>query len=303
MGYKYPQHFTRLFKQRHVPARVQNGKLIVMWNLFKVDRQHVAPFTLYPTPSGSIFVTFAKKTIMLMKNFIWIALLLASCSPVYVPNVRNPALFRGAGEVQVSGHFGDALDGQAAISVTNHIGISGAIKSVNRTSDDNDKYVKHRFWEGGVGYYENASNERICYEIFGGYGRGEGTAYNEFNKLFGASADDIKATGKYQRFYIQPSIGSNHRIFNWIVSARVSLVDFESFTSNGVVVTYNDPEVFFEPAFTGRVNFGKIPIYSQFQVGFNVNVQGSSTFDYQPSTLAFGIGLRLGGGKKIVTQQ
>lgn len=233
-----------------------------------------------------------------MKNFIWITVLLASCSPIYVPNVRNAALFRGAGEVQVSGHFGQGLDGQAAISVTNNIGISGAIESVNRSSENNDKYVKHKFWEGGIGYYENAPNEKIAYEIFGGYGRGEGTAYNSFDKLFGVNPDDIKATGKYQRFYIQPSVGSNHRIFNWMVSARISYVDFESFTSNGVVVTYNEPVIFFEPAFTGRVNFGKSPIYSQFQAGFNVNVQGSSAFDYQPTTLSFGIGLRLGGPRK-----
>jgi len=233
-----------------------------------------------------------------MKNFIWITLLLASCSPIYVPNVRNAALFRGAGEVQVSGHVGQSFDGQAAISVTNHIGIMGSVESVNRSSENNDKYVKHRFWEGGVGYYENAPNEKICYEIFGGFGRGEGTAYNSFNELFGYNPEDIKATGKYKRFFIQPSVGSNHRIFNWIVSARVSYVDFESFTTLGTTATYNNPVIYFEPAFTGRVNFGKSPIYSQFQAGFSIPTQGDRPYDYQFSTLSFGFGLRLGGPRK-----
>jgi len=233
-----------------------------------------------------------------MKNFIWITLLLASCSPVYVPNVRNAALFRGAGEVQASGHFGNGLDGQAAISITNHLGIMGSIESVNRSSENNDKYVKHNFWEGGIGYYENAPNDKICYEIFGGYGRGEGTSFNNYDKLFGPNPDDIKATGKYKRYFIQPSIGSNHRIFNWIVSGRISYVDFESFTTGGMTVTYNDPVIFFEPAFTGRVNFGKSPIYSQFQTGFSIPTQGDNVFDYQPFTLSFGFGLRLGGPRK-----
>lgn len=234
----------------------------------------------------------------MMKNFIWMALFLASCSPVYVPNVRNAALFRGAGEVQVSGHFGQGLDAQAAISVTNHIGVMGNIESVNRNSNDgDDDYVKHKFWEGGLGYYENS--EKMCYEIFGGYGRGEGTAYNNYDQLFGPSTSDIKATGKYQRYFIQPSVGSNHRVFNWIVSARISYVDFENFTYNGVTATYNDPVIFLEPSFTGRVNFGKSPIYSQFQAGFNINTQGNTIFDYQHTSLSFGFGLRLGGPRKV----
>ena len=235
-----------------------------------------------------------------MKNFIWITLFLASCSPIYVPNVRNAALFRGAGEVQASGHIGifSGIDAQAAVSVTNHIGVSGSFESVSRSSENNDKYVKHKFWEGGIGYYENAPNGRLCYEIFGGFGRGEGTAYNSFDKLFGYNPEDIKATGEYKRFYIQPSIGSNHRIFNWIASARFSYVDFEHFTTGGTTATYNDPVIFFEPAFTGRVNFGKSPIYSQFQAGFSIATQGDSAYDYQPMTVSFGFGLRLGGPRK-----
>jgi len=82
------------------------------------------------------------------------------------------------------------------------------------------------------------------------------------------------------------------------VSARISYVDFESFSTAGTTVTYNDPVVFFEPAFTGRVNFGKSPIYSQFQAGFSVATQGDNVFDYQPLTLSFGFGLRLGGPRK-----
>jgi len=236
-----------------------------------------------------------------MKNFIWITLLMASCSPVYVPNVRNTPLFRGAGEVQVSGHVDllNGLDGQAAVSVTNHIGIMGSIESVSNTSDDHDKYIKHKFWEAGLGYYENAPNNKICYEVFGGFGRGEGSAYNDFDKIFNnTNSEHILATGKYRRFFVQPSIGSNNKIFNWIVSTRVSYVDFESFTYDGLEKAYDNPVIFFEPAFTGRVNFGKSPIYSQFQVGFSVPTQGTTSFDHRFMTTSFGLGLRLGGPRK-----
>jgi hypothetical protein len=237
-----------------------------------------------------------------MKNFIWMALLLAACSPVYVPNVRNAALFRGAGEVQASGHFGSSLDAQAAVSVTNHIGVMGSFNSVSRkTNDGDDKYLKHKFWEGGIGYYDNAPNKKIAYEVFGGYGRGEGTTYTIYNQLSGP--DEIKATGKYKRFFIQPSVGSNNRIFNWIVSARISYVDFENFSyvnDNGdLVIPYNDPVLFVEPAFTGRINFGQSPIYSQFQAGMSIPTQGDPVFDHQFLTLSVGFGLRLGGPKAL----
>jgi hypothetical protein len=209
--------------------------------------------------------------------FVFFLLALFSCAPVYVPNTRNAALFRGAGEFQGSVHFGEGIDAQGAVSVTNHIGVMGNYNYVNRNTsedDDDDKYVKHKFWEAAVGYYENSG--KICYEIFGGYGKGEGTSLGNYS-WFGQSK--ILATGTYQRFFIQPSIGSNKNIFNWIVSTRISYVDFTKFSYDNQVATYNSPVLFFEPAFTGRINFGQSPIYSQFQTGFSFTTQGDTVFD------------------------
>jgi hypothetical protein len=227
-----------------------------------------------------------------MKKLLWIVFILSSCSPVYVPNVRNAALFRGAGEVQVSGHAGNGVDLQSAVSVTDHIGVMANYEFVNRNSESEDSYIKHKFWEGAIGYYENS--EKMCYEIFGGYGRGEGTNYNNYDDLFIAPTD-VLATGKYQRFFIQPSIGSNRRIFNWILSMRMSYVDFEEFVYDGRRATFNDPAIFVEPAFTGRINFGQSPIYTQFQTGFSFTTQGATVYDYAPFHFSFGFGLRLGG--------
>jgi len=223
-----------------------------------------------------------------------------SCAPVYVPNVRNAPLFRGAGEFQGSVHFGEGIDAQGAVSITKHIGVIGNYESVNRnTSDENDNdYIKHTFWEAGVGYYENS--DKISYEVFGGYGRGEGTSYDYYS-WFGSN--EINATGTYQRFFIQPSIGSNHNIFNWIVSTRISYVDFQKFTYDNQVVDFNSPALFFEPAFTGRIFFGQSPIYTQFQTGFSFTTQGDTVFDYQPFQLSFGIGLRFGGKPKTLVTQ
>jgi hypothetical protein len=228
-----------------------------------------------------------------MKKLLWIALIFSSCSPVYVPNVRNAALFRGAGEVQVSGHVGSGVDLQSAVSVTDHIGVMANYEFMRRTRTGSDKYIKHNFWEGAVGYYENSDN--LCYEIFGGYGKGEGTVYENYGDAF-AGPTEVLALGKYQRFFIQPSIGSNHRIFNWIVSARISYVDVDEFVYDGRSAIHNDPVIFFEPAFTGRINFGKSPIYTQFQTGLSLDTTyGEPVYDYEAFNFSFGFGIRLGG--------
>jgi hypothetical protein len=189
------------------------------------------------------------------------AVILTSCAPTYVPNVRNVALFRRAGEFQGSVHFGQGIDAQGAVSITNHIGLMGNYENVNRNTNDfndvdKDKYLKHNFYEGAIGYYQNEG--KLAYEFFGGYGRGEGTSYNYYSLFQG----DVRAQGKYSRIFIQPSVGSNSHIFNWMVSMRMSHVDFDELTNvdpdSPTLGKSFDPEpvLFLEPAFTGRGVFG-----------------------------------------------
>lgn len=231
---------------------------------------------------------------VMVRFLILSALLFTACAPVYIPNVRNVPLFRGAGEFQGSVHFGTGIDVQSAVSVTDHIGLMGNFEFVDRNNseDDINDYVKHKLWEAGVGYYDNSG--KVCYEIFGGYGRGEGTSYGYYSWF---SVDEVTATGNYGKFFIQPSIGSNHRVFNWIATARLSYIDFEKFTYDAQTRLYGSPVVFFEPSFTGRVFFGKSPIYSQFQAGLSMTTQ-ETVFDYEPFHFSIGFGFRAGGKLK-----
>ena len=227
--------------------------------------------------------------------FIIIALgAISGCAPVYHPNVRNAPLFQGAGEFQGSVHFGNGIDFQGAVSVSDHIGLMANYSFTNRTSTtDEDQYVKHNLFEGGLGYYENSS--RICYEFFAGYGTGEGTAYDNYDFISGSST--LRATGKYRRIFFQPSIGSNSRIFNWGFSARFSLVDFLSFEQDGLVYepNHNNLYLFFEPAFVGKLYFGKSGIFTNFQAGFNLPAQGDPYFEYNAFHMSIGFGFRVGG--------
>jgi hypothetical protein len=245
-----------------------------------------------------------------MKKNNWLLMfsavfILSSCAPLYVPSTRNAALFRSAGEFQGSVHFGQGIDAQGAVSVADHVGLMGGYNYVSRnTSDNNDSdYIKHKSWEGAIGYYENTG--KLTYEFFGGYGKGDGKSNGDF---FGTS--DTFGTGTYSKFFIQPSIGTNSRIFNWIVTARITGVDFDRITyldesNQPATITIKDPDpvIFIEPSFTGRIFFGKSPIFSQFQVATSFTAQGNPGFDYQPFHLSFGFGLRLGGIAKEEASQ
>lgn len=229
-----------------------------------------------------------------MKRFLVILLIATSCAPVYVPNARNSPMFKGAGEVQVAAQISAGTEAQAAVAITDNIGVMGNFAFVSRTKeDDYNNYIRHSFFEGGIGYFENS--ERLSYEVFAGYGRGRGVTYDYFDSVDPDAL--VKGTGYYQRFFIQPGIGTNHhRVFNWSGVMRLSILDFTKFESGGQTIEYDsDPILFFEPAFIGRLNFGKT-VFLNFQAGVSFPRQ-SIDFDYEPLSLAIGMGLRLGGPK------
>jgi len=233
-----------------------------------------------------------------MKKFFVLLIVASSCAPVYVPNVRNSPLFTKAGEFQGSMQFGNGLDVQGAVSVTNHIGVManysyGNRKKNNYDPDDESGYHYHKFFEGGLGYYENQGN--WCYEIFAGYGKGEGASYDQYDWWDGQTE---RATGQFQRYFIQPAFGLNKKIMGVSFIPRVSLVDFTSFSND--VVSYpieDDPVVFIEPAVAGKVNLMENHFFFTFQAGFSIPAT-TTYFEYRPFQISTGIGFRLGGISK-----
>jgi hypothetical protein len=227
-------------------------------------------------------------------SLLALAVAATACAPVYIPNARNSPLFRGAGEVQATIHISQGFDFQGAVAVTDNIGVMANYNMINKTTTSNEgDYIQHHFFEGAIGYYENS--DRLSYEIYGGYGKGKGTSFDDYD--FFSNASSVKATGEYHRFFIQPGLGSNRKTFNWIVSARFSWVDFTNFESDGQRVRLDAaPVLFIEPAFTGRVNFRKSKLFMAFQGGLSY-AQSDPYFEYEPFFVSIAMGLRLGGNK------
>lgn len=228
-----------------------------------------------------------------MRKFIWLALVAFGCAPTYVPNVRNSPLFTKGGEVQGSMQWGNGFEGQAAVSITNHIGVMGNILYADRERfdpDDYDDYHKHLFYEGGIGYYTN--DDLWCFEVFAGYGRGEGSSKNEF---LGVDAP-APATGKYERYFIQPAFGLNKKVMHVGFVMRVSVVDFTAYSDDQQIsfTVRESPKVFFEPAVVGRVNLADNKLFFTFQGGWSSAMSSDVYFKHRRFQFGSGIGFRFG---------
>lgn len=233
--------------------------------------------------------------------YFLVFLAIPACAPVYVPNVRNSPMFTKSGEFQASFQLGNGIEAQTAFAVTDHFGLMANYAFIDRESfdpDNPDNYLRHKFFEGGAGYFLN--NEDSFFEVFAGYGRGEGSSFEEY-QFFGSQS--LLATGKYERYFLQPAFGLNKKVMNVSFAPRFSLVDFYKFSNETVSYPINEqPKFLFEPAFIGRINFAHDHVFFVFQTGASLGMSSDIYFDHRAFYVSLGLGLRLGGAKAPVSR-
>lgn len=220
-----------------------------------------------------------------MRKLLFLIVIASSCSPVYVPNIRNAPMFRKGGEFQAALQVGNGIDGQVAMSITKHFGIIGNYNNINRENDS----LRHELIEGGIGYFMN--EEDMFFEIFAGYGWGESfSSGNIFNFE--------NVTARYERYFIQPAIGINHDYIHFAFVPRISIVDFSEYTTGTLAVSINEkPKAFFEPAVVMKVNTESNRFYYTLQAGSSLKLSDNIYFDRRRYQIATGFGIRLGGVK------
>lgn len=235
-----------------------------------------------------------------MTRLIFIALLMVSaCAPVYVPNVRNSPMFTKDGEFQLNAQFGNGFEVQSAYAITEHFGVMSNFSFIDQTGmDEEEDYHRHQFFEGGAGYFSN--KDESFFEVFAGYGRGKGTTFDAF-EFFGSQS--VAATGRYERYFVQPAFGLNKDEMNISFAPRFSMVDYYEFSTETTRSPINEqPKFFFEPAIIGRGNFANNHMYAIFQAGASMSMNQSVYFDRRTFTLSIGLGLRLGARKELVNR-
>jgi hypothetical protein len=224
-------------------------------------------------------------------RYILLLTVFASCSSLYIPNTRNVPLFREQGEAQISTYLcSGGLDFQAAYALTDHLAAIGsyAYGSAKRTNPDYT--FKNSYGEIGLGYYDRSRSVR--YEILGGYGMGQGTSYDQYY-FFGLNS--VVSTGKMQKIFLQPSIGTNNRDFNVAFTPRFALVNYSEFTDAVKTVKPNEKAQFFiEPALTIKFRMTG-NIHGFCQLGITTPVPSEVFFDYMRSQFAVGFQIDTGG--------
>lgn len=223
----------------------------------------------------------------------------SACAPVYVPNVRNSPMFTKGGEFQASAQIGNGLEVQSAYAVTEHLGVMTNFSFINQSGQEDEvDYHRHQLFEGGLGYFSNRDDS--FFEVYAGYGRGKGTSYDAF-EFFGPQS--VAATGRYERYFLQPAFGLNKEDIDFSFAPRFSLVDFYEFSTELARTSVEEkPKLFFEPAIIGRVDFANDHMFATFQAGACLGMNETLYFDRRTFTLSGGIGLRLGARRELVNR-
>jgi hypothetical protein len=225
-------------------------------------------------------------------------LLFVSCTTVYVPNTRNTPLFREQGEAQISGFItSGGLEGQGAYALTDHLAVIGSYTygkqtTTNSTANPPIEYDwKNSFAEIGIGYFDRSRSAR--YELFAGYGIGEGTSLDQYS-FFGLN-NNVVATGKRSRIFVQPSIGTNNRNFNIAFTPRLCYVNMSEFTTAVASAKPKDSGQFYvDPAFTAKFRLAG-NLHGLFQLGLTVPVPGEVFYEFSTMQVALGIQIDTGG--------
>ena len=193
------------------------------------------------------------------------------------------------GEVQIAlNRASSGFDPQAAVAVSDHIGImaNGSFKSTD--SDTTDDFHKHNFGEIGVGYYTKF--QRLGrFEVFGGYGFGKVNVKTTWNVLGNTNSNIADVV--YHRVFIQPSFGVTTNFFDMSFTPRIVLVHMKP--AQYIYKTITRP--FIEPVVTIKLGYKYFFFTSQFGVSLPMfNQSDQEWFEWTPVILSVGIQFKFG---------
>ncbi len=220
---------------------------------------------------------------------LMVALIAAGCAPVYVPSARHTHQLNEKGEASLSSYSGtNGADVQLAYAVTDNIGILGAV-SIARDDEDDEDFHKHTYGEIGVQYYDNIGGIGR-FEFMSGFGRGSASALGTYNSIFNDTSSEIRATGKYGKFFVQPNIGLETDVVDAGLSFRFGHVIFTEFETSSATYDENESGTFFEPGLFVRLGWQTVKLEGQ--IGYSMPTN-QVAFDYKSFFLSLGFQMKL----------
>jgi hypothetical protein len=206
---------------------------------------------------------------------------LSSCSTtMYTTNAVNAPLLKEQGEVKINLTQNDL---QAAVAVTDHIGIMANGYYKNYESDHNYRH-SGGMGELGIGYLLNSENNLVM-ETFIGGGLGKVHKQEQLNTN-GPSPYMASFNANAAKAFVQSNLGYRTKYFDVALTPKFSFVKYSNFSSSNYTQDelkddyldknrLTDPlYVFAEPAITVRGGYKFIKL--QLQYGVTLNLGGQS---------------------------
>ena len=155
-----------------------------------------------------------------------VAIMLSGCGPdLYIPNMTNITRVQNKGDLEINAGtvlFADmpAFEMQGAYAASDHL-VLICNSSLMSIRSGGELRQNHYFVEGGAGYYSTFLPRQYGQDaghiaLITGYGFGK--ALDHFN--------GNRYTGRYQRVFLQPSVGLGNSYFNLSFATRFSAVYF-----------------------------------------------------------------------------
>ncbi|WP_298741449.1 hypothetical protein [uncultured Chitinophaga sp.] len=251
------------------------------------------------------------------------SLFLASCNKyIYVPNTVNAPLLKEKHELKASI---SPTNYQAAFAVANKIAIMANGQYVyrwdlndndTRSNDDDlflDKHTRGGVFEGAVGFFQPLdTKKRMIFDTYAGFGAGRfktlDRAFNDDGST--GIVNDYQLTTRFSKFFVQPSIGFVHPVFEAVFSSRVSVLNFYGMGAGDKAFAgqetqraeflriSNGTHALLEPAFTFRVGYKYVKFQSQFSfmLPFDDATYGGYELNeyFQPVSVGMGVSINIG---------
>lgn len=215
--------------------------------------------------------------------FSLVVLFISGCYAAYVPNVINAPLLNNKKETQITLNAGfSGYDGQLAVAISKNIGVMANVCYVD-TSNSNNGYNKHLFYEAGIGYY-TISKKLAHFEVFGGYGMGKVDAKNV------TSLGTFYTKASISRIFIQPDLGFSSEIFDLAFAPRLVYVMIRPDSTTTLDLNH----LFLEPTLMVRIGYQNL--FFTTQMGFSIPItklESSTLWGYHPFLFSVGIQFKI----------
>lgn len=158
------------------------------------------------------------------------ALVLSSCSRLYVPPQNQMPLFEREGDTRVGAALGSSgLELQGSYALTDEIGAFAS----SSLSVGGGRVNSHQYIEGGGAYYFSPV-KHVRLEALGGIGLGRSAGLSTY--AFEGEEVEYRLNSGFQKYFLQSNAGFSDYRFDAGVSARLSHLRFQIRESPGAEI-------------------------------------------------------------------